>query len=108
MKSNLEFDNDNNSIATILNRNRLKTNLYQFTFDKVEIGHMDNEKGVFVSKDGKEYPSIYSKEFLKYNKHKVFAVCLDKDNLSVIFCLEDNINYNYVMVLIVLMLKPWI
>ena len=58
MQNNINFDDLNNSIATILSKKKLRNNLYIFTFDKIEIGHFDINRGVFITRDGKEYNSI--------------------------------------------------
>ena len=90
MQNNFTFDDENNSIATILSKRKLRNNLYIFTYDKIEIGHFDIQRGVFVTRDGKEYKSINNPEFNKSTSNKVFATCLDKNDLELVFSYNNN------------------
>ena len=89
MRNRHEFDSVNNSIATILKKEKLSNNLYQFTYDKVIIGHLDKDKGVFISVDGKEYPSIHSSRFIDNKVSRVYGTYLEKDDLDLVFPRSD-------------------
>ena len=95
MQNNINFDDENNSIATILSKKKLRNNLYIFTFDKIEIGHLDINRGVFITKDGKEYKGINNPEFNKGTCSKVFATCLEKEDLDLVFSYNNNSNNKY-------------
>ena len=91
--SDLRFDDNNNSIATILKRKKLYDDLYQFTFDKVVIGRVDN-KGVFTDTKGISYYPINNPKFLNYRNNKVYSRYLHKVDLSLVFSLEEDLSEN--------------
>ena len=97
MQNNINFDDLNNSIATILSKKKLRNNLYLYTYDKIEIGHFDINRGVFITKDGKEYKSINNPDINKGTYSKVFATCLQKDDLDLVFSYNNNCHNKFLI-----------
>ena len=91
------FDSKNNSIATILRRKKLNDNLYQFTYEEVVTGYLDQKRGVFVDSNGKEYYSITNPEVTKYKNNKAFSSYLEKDDLNLVFSMDEDVTYDYLI-----------
>ena len=91
------FDSNNDSVAIILKRKKLNDNLYQFTYDNVSLGHIDNKKGVFVDINGKEYFSMNSSQFTKYKNNKVFGTYLSKNDLKLVFSMGEDVTDEYLI-----------
>ena len=89
MSKNFGFNEDNNSIATILRKVKLSDNLYLFKYDSTEIGHIDKDTGNFVTIESKEFNNI---NYLKESDYKVFSTYLEKDDLDLVFGYDESID----------------
>ncbi len=97
MQNNKIFNDNNDSIATVLKKIKLKNNLYQFVYDKSVIGHFDNDKRVFVSISGDEYYNINDSKHIDSNDVRYFGTCLEKKDLELVFSFDDNESDKYLI-----------